>query len=221
MNARVYPAVLCVVPIILLVFTIDDPIVAKLLSDVIAVQVIGQITVSVAAFFLLMQVARTLGKDVFERLIFKEELYFPTTEYLVPNNSVLSDALKTRIAEKAKQMFDLGLPSLEDCDDEEMAARRQIRDVVARIRGAVGSPGLLLQRNWEYGFYRNLMGGCVVAIVSSVVGAYWHYGTNVGRLFLFFSAAYLFVIMASRWLLHRNAGHYAQQLFCAFLGDER
>jgi len=61
LNARAYPAALCVVPIILLVVAIDDPTISKLLSEVIAVQVIGQIGIGVAAFFLLMQLARTIG----------------------------------------------------------------------------------------------------------------------------------------------------------------
>lgn len=221
LKARVYPAALCVVPIILLVFIIDDPTVAKLLSDVVAVQVAGQVTVSVAAFFLLMQFARTLGKDVFERVIFKEELHFPTTEYLMPTCSELSDELKARIADKAKKLFDLELPTMEACEKDELAARRQARDVVACVRGAAGKPGLLLQRNWEYGFYRNLAGGSIVAIIASGIGAYWHAGTPVGRVFIVLALIYLLTVVLSRWLLRRTAGHYAQQLFYAFLGDER
>lgn len=221
MNARVYPAVLCMAPILLLVFTIDDPTISKLLSDIVAVQILGQVTVSIAAFFLLMQISRTLGKDVFEQVIFKEELYFPTTEYLMPSCTELSVGFRTHIADKVNELFQLKLPSQEECEKNEMAARRQVRDIVARIRGAAGSPSLLLQRNWEYGFYRNLMGGSIVAIAASTVGAFWHSGTPVGSLFLILAIAYSAIIVCSRWLLRRNAGHYAQQLFHAFLGDER
>ena len=221
LNARIYPAVLCVIPIIIMVLVIDDPILSKLLSDVIAIQIIGKFGICVAAFFLLMQLVRTLGKDLFERLIFSDELYFPTTEYLMPHCTELSEEFKVRIAAKAMELFRLELPTEELCKDNESVARRQARDVVASIRGAVGKPSLLLQRNWEYGFYRNLAGGSPISLVASIVGAYWNANSTVGYVFIVLAITYLLIIILSRWLLRRTAGHYAQQLFYAFLGDER
>ena len=204
-----------------MVLTIDDPTLSRLLSDVIAVQVIGRIGICVAAFFLLMQLVRTLGKDLFERVIFSNELYFPTTEYLMPNCTELSEGLKACIADKAMELFRLELPTEKLYEVDECAARRQARDVVARIRGAVGNPGLLLQRNWEYGFYRNLAGGSLISLIASIAGAYWNAGSTVGYVFIMLAIAYLLIILLGRWLLRRTAGHYAQQLFYAFLGDKR
>jgi len=139
----------------------------------------------------------------------------------MPDCSELSEILKAQIADKAKELFGLELPTTEDCETDKLTARRQVRDIVARIRGAAGKPDLLLQRNWEYGFYRNLVGGSVVAIVASVIGVYWHFDTTVGRVFIVFVIAYLIILLLSRWLLQRSAGHYTRQLFLAFLGDDR
>ena len=221
LHARVYPTVLCIIPIVLFVLAIDDPTLAKLLSDVVAVQVVGQIGVGVAAFFLLMQLARSIGKDVFERFIFDDELEFPTTTYLMPTSSELSVALRTRIAAKTSELFDLELPTIAECEADLLSARRQARDIVAQIRGAAGKPELLQQRNWEYGFYRNLIGGSVVAFVVSIVAAYGHAGTTVGYVCVVLSIIYLVILLSSPWLLRRSANHYARQLFSAFLGDQR
>ena len=221
LNARVYPAVLCIVPIIVLVVAIDDPTVRKFLTEVTTVQIAGQFGINVAAFFLLMQVARILGKDVFERLLFHDELRFPTTNLLLPTNAELSSEMKIQIAEKVRTEFKMKLPSLDLCERDERAARRQVCDIVARIRAATGKSPLLLQRNWEYGFFRNLAGGSIIAAVVSVVGLVWHANTTMGWIFLILTATYSLILCASRWLILRSASHYAKQLFGTFLGDSR
>lgn len=221
LNARIYPAVLCIVPIVVLVLAIDDPTLRRFLTDVTTVQIAGQFGINVAAFFLLMQVARILGKDVFERLLFQDELRFPTTEFLLPTNAELSSETKLQISEKVKTEFKMTLPSLEFCERDERAARRQVRDIVARIRAATGKSPLLLQRNWEYGFFRNLAGGSIIAAVVSVVGLVWHANTTMGWTFLILTATYSLILCASRWLIRRSASHYAKQLIGAFLGDSR
>ena len=221
LNARIYPAVICIVPILVLVLSIDDPTIRRFLTDITTVQIAGQFGINVAAFFLVIQVARILGKEVFERFLFHDELRFPTTDFLLPTDAELSGQTKMQIAEKVKTEFNMKLPSPELCESDELAARRQVRDIVARIRAATGGSPLLLQRNWEYGFFRNLAGGSIIAAVVCAVGLFWHVNTTMGWVFLALTAIYLLILFASRWLIRRSASHYAKQLIGAFLGDTR
>lgn len=221
LHARIYPAAICAIPALILIFAFENETVSQILQDIAAVEVAGKVTVGIAVFFLLMQFSRFIGKDVFEHKLFGDELKFPSTEFLLPSDTNLSDEFKAKLADKISSEFDLAFPTAVDAQADETAVRRRIKDIVARIRAAAGRPPLLLQRNWEYGFVRNLVGGSTIAVLLSVLGVVLHFGTTLGYVFGVCAVVFAVVLLASPILLRRYAGHYAQQLLYAFAGDTR
>ena len=221
LHARIYPVAICAIPALVLIFAFENDTVSKILNELATIEVAGKVTVGVAVFFLLMQFARFVGKDVFERKLFNDELNFPTTDYLLPADTRLSAEFKEKLADIIGHEFGLALPTAAEVEADEMAARRRVKDIVARIRAAVGRPPLLLQRNWEYGFARNLVGGSTIAVLLSVLGVALHFGTTLGYVFAVCAVVFAVVLLASSALLRRYAGHYAQQLLYAFAGDAR
>jgi len=221
LHARIYPGAICAIPALILIFAFENETVSQILQNIANIEVAGKVTVGIAVFFLLIQFSRFVGKDVFEHKLFDNELKFPSTEFLLPGDTSLSDEFKAKLAAKISSEFDLVLPSADDVQTDETAARRRVKDIVAQIRGAAGRPPLLLQRNWEYGFVRNLVGGSTFALLLSVLGVVLHFGTALGYVFAVCAVVYSVVLLASPVLLRRYAGHYAQQLFYAFAGDTR
>lgn len=221
LHARIYPGAICAIPALILVFAFENETVSKIIQEVAAIEFLGKVTVGIAVFFLLMQFSRFIGKDVFERKLFGEELTFPTTDYLLPADTSLSAEFKGKLADKIGSEFGLALPTAAEVEADEMASRRRVKDIVARIRATAGRPPLLLQRNWEYGFARNLVGGSTIAVLLSVLGVALHFGTTLGYVFAVCAVVFAIVLLASPALLRRYAGHYAQQLLYAFAGDSR
>ncbi len=220
-HARVYPGLICAIPAFVHVAAFENETVTRLVRDVAAIEVIGKFSVGVAVFVLLMQLSRFVGKDVFEGRLFNSELNFPTTDYLLASNSTLSREFKTTLAQKITTEFGLQLPSLGEEQADETDARNRIKDIVARIRASTSGAALVLQRNWEYGFARNLVGGSPIATILSVLGVLLYFGTALGYVFSVCAVVFVGLLIAAPWLLRRYAGHYARQLLYAFAGDTR
>ena len=68
MHARIYPGVICAIPVFLLVAAFKNEAVTQIILDIVAVEVLGKVSVGLALFFLLMQASRFIGKDLFEWL---------------------------------------------------------------------------------------------------------------------------------------------------------
>ena len=50
----------------------------------------------------------------------------------------------------------------------ELTCRKQVVTAVSQIRNSLRENKLLLQHNIEYGFFRNFLGGSLIAIVFSI-----------------------------------------------------
>ena len=220
-HARIYPGLICSIPAFVLVAAFENEAVTQLIRDIAAIEVVGKLSVGVAVFVLLIQFSRLVGKDLFEHRVFKNELYFPTTDFLLASNTELSGEFKASLAQKITSEFGLTLPSLEEEEANETDARTRIKDVVARIRAVTGGAALVMQRNWEYGFARNLVGGSAIAAILSIVGLVAYFGTALGILFGICTVVFVAILLSGPWLLRRYASHYAKQLLYAFSGDPR
>ncbi len=221
LHARIYPGLICAIPAILLVATFENEALTQLIHEVAGIEIAGKASVGVALFFLLMQLSRWIGKDLFERKLFAEELNFPTTDFLLASNTKLSTPFKATLADKVSTDFGLALPSAADEQGDETDARRRIKDIIARIRSVAGQAPLVLQHNWEYGFARNLVGGSTIAVLLSIIGAIVHFDSALGYIFGSCSIVFAAILLMSPTLMRRYAGHYAQQLLYAFAGDPR
>lgn len=220
-HARIYPGLICSIPAFVLVAAFENETVTRVIRDVAAIEILGKFSVGVAVFVLLMQLSRFIGKDVFEVRLFNNELNFPTTDYLLASNSALSSEFKATLAQKIASEFGLQLPSLHEEQADEIDARNRVKDIVARIRASTSGAALVLQRNWEYGFARNLVGGSAIAAILSIVGFVVYFRTVLGQLFGICTVIFVATLVAGPWLLRRYAGHYAKQVLYAFAGDPR
>ncbi len=212
--ARIYPALLTGVSIVL----VSIPLVNTLLEIVGANQwiarLVGNIGFSAVILYFYSQLVRASGKFLFEKLLFKNELYFPTTELLLPTNEILSNELKQQIYSAILRDFRIDLTA--DCDDHEL--RRKINDSVSQVRLAVGSGRLLLQHNIEYGFIRNVCGGSIFGLGFSLIGLGLGWNNAVMfQVYLVLSIVYVSVLGFSRSLIAHYGFQYGKVLLNEYL----
>ena len=219
--ARIYPAVICSVPIFLLNYFFLRLYTADLLTSLEGVKWIGGITLSVALTFLLAQAGRFVGKELFEKIHFKDELYMPTTEFLLHSNNTYSPEHKNKVHTKILNDFGIQIYSYKQENQDNLSARRVIVESVSMIRGKVKKGRLLLQHNIEYGFIRNLVGGSLIALYISTANLYILGVLFPNRLGFYISLCitmiYLFFVVIGRYLMGKYGIRYAKILIQEYL----
>jgi hypothetical protein len=219
--ARIYPAVLCSLPIFLLNYFFLKFYTADFLSSLNGVKWTGGITLSLVLTFLLAQTARFIGKELFEKTHFKDELSMPTTEMLLHLDENYSSDHKKRLHAKIFSDFGIQVCTAQEEISENERARKIIVECVSMIRGKVKDGRLLLQHNIEYGFIRNLVGGSVISVFLSIINlfifGYFFYNQLAFSLSLFMAIFYLAMVMMGRFLLGRYGIRYAKVLIQEYL----
>lgn len=166
-NARIFPAIMTIIPILIFShFYLYDK--APNFLDSIFVKIIGDISIVAVLIYFIIQISRFISKKLFQDSIFKNELYFPTTNYLLYSDQKYSAEMKEKIREKIRTDFGLTLLNKLEESDSELEARKKIKEAVDLIRNKVKDGRLLLQHNIEYGFVRNLIGGMIISIPFSL-----------------------------------------------------
>lgn len=216
--ARIYPTIISIIPLTIFVDSLienlpwDDAINFSLF------RILGDASLSIVALYFISQLNRFIGKECFEKLIFKDELLMSTTNLLVPSDTTFSSKYKLQII--AQISMDFNLQINKSTDEEQM--RKEIKDVVGLIRSRVKDGHLLLQHNREYGFIRNLIGGSIIGLLFSLINVVNYYGS--GELLLLinisFSALFLLLIIGSNWLIKRFGMLYAKRLYQEYLSLE-
>ncbi len=158
LKARVFPAILCSLPLLLTKYFIIDNYISISLSATI----IGDISFDIILIYLLVQINRLISKTFFEN---KSD--FPSIKMLIPSSKDLSDEYRRKIEKKIAVDFKMSLPTLAEEDASPEKVKLRIRELVDLIIDKVRNGNLLLQHNIEYGFVRNLVGGCVLAFIVS------------------------------------------------------
>lgn len=213
-KARIYPALLTALPIFLVKHYIIDQYFSFSLTQVI----LGDISMLAVLVYLFSQINRFISKILFEK-----KVDFPTDKALFPSSSVLSKEYRNNLAQKVKVDFSLTLPDLKDENENEEDTKVRIREIVKSIIDKVRDGHLLLQHNIEYGFFRNLLGGSVVASIVSFVNIFLfsfcfkNKILAITSVILFF--AYLFVIVFRKRALKHFSEEYTQVLFREYLGS--
>jgi len=94
-------------------------------------------------------------------------------------------------------------------------------EAVALIRQRVKDGRLVLQHNIEYGFFRNLAGCSVIAVLVSIldVGIFYWVAPNVValRMSIVMILLYLFPIIAAKHLMRAHGKRYARVLIQEYL----
>jgi len=223
-TARLYPAIISLIPILLLTISLSNNELESLLEQLVSVKIIGNVSMGIVLIYLLAQTNRFIGKEFFERRYFKTQLQMPTTEILLYSTDYISTQFKEKIRKKIERDFSLNLPSKVEEEKNNDDARRRIVDAVALVRGVVGDGKLLLQHNIEYGFVRNLIGSIPIGLSFSIVDIIYfqsHGMSNALKLAVALTLFWFLLLLASKYLMRRYGILYARRLFEEYISQQR
>lgn len=220
-KARLFPTLLTVIPLLILLNVIVAPLYHDSLSQIFDVlPLITNSGLSGALIFLMVQVNRLVSKEVFQRFYFQDENKMPTTNHLLWSNTIIEKQTKIKIREKIQVHYDIILMDEEEESLNELTCRKQIMTAVSQIRNSLRGNTLLLQHNIEYGFFRNLLGGSLVAIFFSIIiliYALVHHDTTLTITGVILGVLYLIPILLSKMFIHRYGYYYSKILYDQFL----
>jgi hypothetical protein len=168
-RARLLPAILSSVPFFVLSYYYITPKIGDFVTVVSTYAWTGDITITVAGIFLLMQASRWISKPFFEDRIFKKGSNFPTTNFLLFSDDKYSSDHKKKIHKKIFTEFNITLHTEREEAEDMNGARQRIKEAISLMRNTVGDNGLVLQHNIEYGFVRNFVGAAVIASLISLM----------------------------------------------------
>lgn len=167
--ARLLPAMLSAAPFYVLSLYYITPKAADFIELLRTFTWVGDLTITTAAIYFLMQVNRWISKSLFEDRIFNNGNKQPTTEYLLHLHTYYSQEYTQQIHDKISHELNIKLYAPSEELDNENEARKKIAEAVSLIRTKVASGRLVGQHNIEYGFARNLAGGSVVGVLISLI----------------------------------------------------
>ena len=220
-RGRLFPTVLTSIPLLIFV----NVFFAKLFQDKLkelfeVLPLLTSIGISTALLFLMVQLNRLIAKEVFQRFYFQDELKMPTTNHLLWKDTFFEQTIKEKIRAKINSKFEIQLQSLSEEQANELNSRKQIVTAVSQIRNSLRDNKLLLQHNIEYGFFRNLVGGSLIALVFSIIILV--YGITINQQNLKFIGItlcliYFFIILLSKPIIKRFGNYYSKTLYEQFL----
>lgn len=223
LKARVFPTILTCLPLILFANALLEYEVKDWLDSSVFASLFGSGSVSLAVVFLLAQINRFIGAEVVQRLLSGDELDFPTTRMLLPDNPLISEELRNALLLKIKKKMGYEIPTVLDAENEPKI-RRQIADSIRAMREKTRGNKLLLQHNIEYGFARNLVAGCLVALLVSSLNIWLYQHELMTEIGYKISTAYcsisLILLLVSPWVIERYGIKYARLLFQAYLDSK-
>lgn len=212
LKARVFPALLTAIPL----FLIKHYIINQYFSFSLTQVIFGDVSILIILIYLFSQINRVISKSLFE-----VKTNFPTDKALLPSSTALSQQYRQNLGEKIKKDFNLTLPELKEENENEEDVKTRIREIVKSIINKVKDGRLLLQHNIEYGFYRNLLGGSVVASVVSLVNIFlfclWFQNKTIAITSMVLFLVYLFVVIFHKKILKHYSEEYTQVLFREYL----
>ena len=222
-RARLFPALITSIPMLIFINKIIAVQYADILKNVYDIlPLIAHLGLSGAIIFLCIQINRIVAKEIFQRFHFKEELFMPTTNHLLVSSTYYPITVKDKIRNKIKTEFKIILADAQAEAQDENNARKIIATAVSQIRNILRGNSLLLQHNIEYGFWRNLIGGSLIAVFFSIAiftyGAYNQLKDQmlIGAICFFL---YLIVIILNKYIIRRYGNYYSKILYEQFLSE--
>lgn len=213
-KARLFPAVLTALPVILVKHYILDVFFEFSLNQVI----FGDISIAVVLIYLFIQINRFISKKLFEN-----KKNFLTDQKLLPSSKTISEEYREKLAKKIKKDFDLNLPNIREENDNKENVVLRIREIIKSIIDKVRGGHLLLQHNIEYGFMRNFIGGSVIASLVSFINIFVFYflfkNDKVAMLSVVLLIIYIIPIIFSKKILDHYSEEYTNVLFREYLNN--
>ena len=162
---------------------------------------------------------RMISKIVFQYIFFKnDETEMPTTIWLLHSDKTISEQEKKQLREKVKKDFDIELPSKGKEKRNLVEAKKEIAYAVRQMREVTRGNKILLQYNYQYGFFRNAIGGFVVTnlfiLFIIILNHYMHWSNPCwGWGALVFQLILLLIFIIFAFL---TADNYARHLFTVY-----
>lgn len=219
-TARIYPSIIILLPFLLFTIYCHIDNLKVVFEDLLKLKIVGNITISIVLLYFLVQINRALGKFVFEKSLFRNELEMPTTNFLLFSNQEFSKEYKLQIRAKIKKDFKVELLNENEETIDLENSRKRIVETVGLIRQKVKDGRLLLQHNIEYGFFRNLIGGSIIAFLMSGFDIYYFftYKDNVlGEVSILFAFCFAILLLVHKPIINHLGNQYAKRLFQEYL----
>lgn len=220
-RGRLFPTILTIVPLLIFVNVIVSILYSDNLKEIFKVlPIITNLGLSAALLFLMVQINRLISKEIFQRFYFQDEINMPTTNHLLWSDKFFDNSVKEIIRSKIQTKFGINLMSEIEEIAEELKSRKQITTAVSQIRNSLRDSKLLLQHNIEYGFFRNLLGGCIIAVLFSIIILIYgvakpEYSLKITGIIL--TIIYCIPILFSRPIIKRFGYYYSKILYEQFL----
>lgn len=165
----------------------------------------------------IMRTSRFVGKTL-EEWFFGDELHFPTTELLLRKDATMSVAAKDAITQQlASAGYSLATASEEETDEPD--ARKRIVEAMSFIRRKVGKGIHAHDYNIGYGFWRNLVGGAVLALIlciAELASLFFDQNLLPFDQVIGLTIFYVMLLIFSKSLIKRSARRYAKVLLGEF-----
>lgn len=174
-KARIYPAIVCSAPFLIFGHFYLNKIIPGFTENLLAFKFFGDISVAIVLIFLFALLGRFISIEFLENRYFKNGIAMPTTELLLHSNDFYTSEYKNNAHKKILKEFNVNLLDEKSEEADDKNARKKIVEAVSFIKERVGNGRLLLQRNIEYGFFRNLVGGSVFALPMSIFDVSFFY----------------------------------------------
>jgi len=221
LRARLFPTIITAIPFVILANCLMNQYLKEQLSQIDTwLQGTIHVGLSAAIIYFLSQINRIVSKEVFQRMYFKDEQHMPSTDYMLHADGFFEPVIKDKIRDKISTRYSIDLLTIDAERSDTGRARRMIATACSQIRNDLRSNSLLLQHNIEYGFIRNLIGGCLLAFLASFVLLLYS-GAAANSLItgaaVFLGLFYLTVMLSGKWLIHRTGSYYAKVLYEQFL----
>lgn len=224
MCARFVPAVVTFVPVAVLIYLLlvhgmpafYDKVYAMMLEHL---NPFWKKTIALMIIYLWGMLVRMFSKWC-ESKFFKDELHFPTTDFLMWSNRVFPVAYKRALYTKVAKDAGFGLLTPEDELRDEREARSLIAVAVARMRDKTRGDKIVFWYNVTYGFVRNLTVGSFLSFVAAfaLLCLGWMKGVE-STLFavgLLATLVYLLLMALARPLCNFAGRLYARALINAY-----
>lgn len=216
-QARVYPTILVLIPLFTLQYFYLNKAIADWKNFWHSLLTVAVFSVPAVLFYLIMNAVQVLSKALFESLVFKGGVHFPTTDFLLHSNNEFSANYKKLLRDKIKSDFNIKLASKTDEENDELEARRRISEVVSFIRDKVKAGRFIHAHNIRYGFARNLVGGSILACALSIIDMFIFYFVDFQLFPLVFSSVllliYFLILISGRFTIRFLANIYARKLY--------
>lgn len=218
-KARLFPAIVASTPGVILMWLLANYFLKTCEMVGFLPALIASLAFAVCALeWFGVMVVCWFGRAI-ESFIFQDGKRFPTTEILLWNNDYLSKQNKKMLRQKIAKDFGIFLLSQQKEDNDEVEARKTIRDAVDRVRKLVGDGRTVLQYNIHYGAVRNLVGGCFFAcplsLCIAIIGCFMN-NWPIMYIGVGLSVAFLLPIVFMKLLLKTFGYRYARTLLAEY-----